>query len=178
MTDDTYLIEDAENLTARTFLNTYLPYMEDESIESKFDRLYTKGNEQLFNKFAWLGMFDDQKIVGFLNATPAQILEKILVDKWSLNPEDKDMLVMYHEFVAEKNGVQQKITSSMVNIGENQIYTSMSNTVGLPVAIAAKMILTEEIKLTGVQIPVIKEIYLPILNELESFGINFIEIKH
>lgn len=178
MTDDSYIIDEAENLTARTFLNTYLPYMEDESVEDKFDRLYTKGNTELFNKFSWLDLFDDSKIIGFKDATPAQLLEKILVQKWTLKPEDKDMLVMYHEFVADFNGTQQKITSSMVNIGENQVYTSMSNTVGLPVAIAAKMILTEKIKISGVQIPVISEIYEPILEELSTFGIDFIEIKH
>ncbi|MFN5417515.1 MAG: saccharopine dehydrogenase C-terminal domain-containing protein [Flavobacteriia bacterium] len=178
MTDDSYIIDEAENLTARTFLNTYLPYMEDESVEDKFDRLYTKGNKELFERFAWLDLFDDSKIIGFKNATPAQLLEKILVQKWTLKPEDKDMLVMYHEFIADFNGKQQKITSSMVNIGENQVYTSMSNTVGLPVAIAAKMILTEKIKLSGVQIPVIPEIYEPILEELSTFGIDFIEIKH
>lgn len=63
----------------------------------------------------------------------------------------------------------------MVNVGENQIYTSMSNTVGLPVAICAKMILSQEINLKGVQLPVVKEIYDPILKELEQYGISFVE---
>jgi saccharopine dehydrogenase-like NADP-dependent oxidoreductase len=63
----------------------------------------------------------------------------------------------------------------MVNIGENQIFTSMSNTVGLPVAICAKMILNNEIELKGVQVPVMKEVYQPILNELENYGITFVE---
>jgi saccharopine dehydrogenase (NAD+, L-glutamate forming) len=63
----------------------------------------------------------------------------------------------------------------MVNIGENQIFTSMSNTVGLPVAICAKMILNNEISLKGVQVPVMKEVYQPVLNELENYGITFVE---
>lgn len=177
MTDDSYEIVNAERLTPRSFLNTFLPYETKVSVEEKFQRIYTKKNQALFDKFSWLGIFDNDEIIGFPNATPAQLLEKILVKKWHLNPTDKDMLVMYHEFKYLKDGKKHRITSSMVNIGEDQVFTSMSNTVGLPVAIAAKMILTGEIKLTGVQIPVVPEIYTPILDELSSFGITFIEIK-
>ena len=81
-------------------------------------------------------------------------------------PKFKDVL---------ENGVKETIISSMVNIGENQVYTSMSNTVGLPVAICGKMILNGSLNIKGVQIPVMKEVYEPILNELETFGIKFIE---
>jgi saccharopine dehydrogenase-like NADP-dependent oxidoreductase len=63
----------------------------------------------------------------------------------------------------------------MVNLGEDQVYTAMSNTVGLPVAICAKMMLNDEIKLKGIQIPVMKNVYDPILTELETFGITFKE---
>jgi saccharopine dehydrogenase (NAD+, L-glutamate forming) len=85
------------------------------------------------------------------------------------------MLVMIHEFEYELNGSKNQITSSMVNIGEDQVFTSMSNTVGLPVAICAKMILTGELKSKGVTLPVQKEVYTPILKELESYDIRFLE---
>ena len=85
------------------------------------------------------------------------------------------MLVMFHEFVYELNGQFHKITSHMVNIGEDSIYTSMSNTVGLPAAICAKMILNGNLQLKGVQLPIMPEVYNPILDELEENGIKFIE---
>ncbi len=176
LTDDTYTIENSENFTARIFINSFLPYSIEEAVETKFKRLWTPDNEELFQKFSWLEIFDDKKIIGFKNATPAQLLEKILVNKLSLNPNDKDMLVMYHEFEYELNSENHTINSSMVNIGEDQTYTSMSNTVGLPVAICGKLILNDDITLKGVQIPVMPEVYLPILSELETFGITFNEV--
>jgi len=175
MTDDSYAIEASEKLTPRTFLNTFLPYSTNESIEEKFERLYAKGDEDIYKKFEWLGFFKNDQVIGLENATPAQLLEKILVGKWVLEEGDKDMLVMHHEFEYLLEDKKYQILSSMVNIGENQIFTSMSNTVGLPVAICAKMILNNEISLKGVQVPVIKEIYQPILKELEDYGITFVE---
>lgn len=175
MTDDSYTLEGSGEMTPRSFLNAFLPYDTTQSVEEKFNRLWTPNNPALFHKFEWLGLFDDSKKFGVKDATPAQLLEMILVAKWSLEPEDKDMLVMYHEFVYELNGVRKRITSSMVNIGENPIYTAMSNTVGLPIAICAKMILTDKLPVTGVQIPVKSHFYEPILSELETYGISFVE---
>jgi saccharopine dehydrogenase (NAD+, L-glutamate forming) len=175
MTDDSYSIEGSENLTPRTFLNTFLPYSVNESISEKFERLYAKGDKDIYSKFEWLGFFENNEVMGLVNATPAQLLEKILVGKWVLEEGDKDMLVMHHEFEYLLDGKKHQILSSMVNIGENQIFTSMSNTVGLPVAICAKMILNNEISLKGVQVPVMKEVYQPVLNELELYGITFVE---
>jgi saccharopine dehydrogenase-like NADP-dependent oxidoreductase len=82
---------------------------------------------------------------------------------------------MYHEFEYEFEEQNYSITSSMVNIGENQTYTSMANTVGLPVAIATKMLLNGEIALKGVTLPIQPEVYNPILDELETFDIRFVE---
>lgn len=175
LTDDSYTLEGSVEMTPRTFLNAFLPYDTSESVEEKFKRLWTPDNPSLFHKFEWLGMFDDSKQFGVKDATPAQLLEMILVAKWSLEPEDKDMLVMYHEFVYDLEGTRRRITSSMVNIGENPVYTAMSNTVGLPIAICAKMILTDKLPITGVQIPVKAHFYEPILTELEAYGISFLE---
>lgn len=175
MTEDSYVLENSEHLTPRNYINAFLPFQPGESVEDKFKRLFTKGDDELFHKFEWLGMFDDSKPIGLKNATPAQLLEKILVEKWVLEEEDKDMLVMYHAFEFTMHGKHKKIQSSMVNIGENQVYTAMSNTVGLPLAICGKMMLLQKINLTGVHIPVMKEVYSPILEELEDFGIQFNE---
>ena len=174
LTDDNYKMDKSEELTPRSFLNAFLPFKIGISIEDKFKE-YLGVKSALYPKFEWLGLFENGPKFGIENASPAQLLESILVKKWTLDPTDKDMLVMFHEFVYELDGQFHKITSHMVNIGEDSIYTSMSNTVGLPAAICAKMILNGNLQLKGVQLPIMPEVYNPILNELEENGIKFIE---
>ena len=144
-------------------------------MEDKFKEFLREDRMHLYHKFEWLGLFENRPILESIRPTPAQLLEEILVGKLSLNKGDKDMLVMIHEFEYSLNGENYKITSSMVNIGEDQVYTSMSNTVGLPAAICAKMILKGEIKKEGVTLPIMPEIYNPILEELKEFDIDFVE---
>ncbi len=177
MTDDSYELAEAETLTARTFLNTFLPYDETKSIEEKFTIFCAKFGIHDIERFRWLGLFDGETIVGFAHATPAQLLEKILVNKWVLEPNDKDMLVMVHEFRYDLDGQTHEINSSMVNIGEDSVFTSMSNTVGLPVGICAKLMLSGKLQETGVHIPTMKSVYQPILEELRSLGIRFDETE-
>ena len=97
------------------------------------------------------------------------------MDSWSLKQNDKDMIVMYHKFGYELGGEKHQIDSTMVCKGENQTYTAMAKTVGLPVAIATLKVLNNKIKAKGVKIPVTREIYEHIINELEDFGIIFHE---
>jgi saccharopine dehydrogenase-like NADP-dependent oxidoreductase len=82
---------------------------------------------------------------------------------------------MYHKFGYEINGIKKQIDSKMVCIGDDQTYTAMAKTVGLPVAMATLQILNGNIKTPGVQLPIRKEVYLPILKELEELGIVFNE---
>jgi len=175
MTDDSYKMENSEHLTARSFLNAFLPYRYLRTVEDKFKDFLRVDRLELYERFEWLGVFEGTTPLGISDASPAQLLEKILVDKLVLDPQDKDMLVMYHEFEYEFEEQNYSITSSMVNIGENQTYTSMANTVGLPVAIATKMLLNGEIALKGVTLPIQPEVYNPILDELETFNIRFVE---
>ena len=118
-----------------------------------------------------------RKKIGLKNATPAQMLQKILEESWTLNKDDKDMIVMQHLFGYEKNGKKEQIESSLIVYGENQTYTAMAKTVGLPVGIAALKILKGKIKTPGVQRPITKEVYEPILKELSLYGIEFTERK-
>jgi len=178
MTDDSYTMPNTEELTPRQFLNAFLPYNPKLTVEEKFILFLGQDRIDLYDRFEWLGLFKNEPMVGIENATPAQALQKILVDKLSLDNGDKDMLVMVHEFEYELDGKSYQIDSHMVNIGEDQVYTSMSNTVGLPAAICAKMILKGEIEHRGVTLPVQKEIYTPILDELEQFDIRFIEKEY
>ena len=178
MTDDSYVIDDSETISYREFVNLFLPYHPTDSVEIKLRLLL--GIEQddiMWDKLVELDLFNKNKIVGLKDATPAQILEKILNDQWTLQEHDKDMIVMYHKFGYELDGKQHQIDSKMVCIGDDQTYTAMAKTVGLPVAIATLQILNGNIKTSGVQLPITKEVYLPILAELENFGIHFNEIQ-
>ncbi|MBC7525406.1 MAG: saccharopine dehydrogenase NADP-binding domain-containing protein [Flavobacterium sp.] len=176
MTDDTYIIDDSETISYRDFINLFLPYSPTDSVEIK--TRFALGIEQddiMWDKLLELDLFNATKKVGLKNATPAQILEKILNDSWTLQPHDKDMIVMYHKFGYELEGKQFQIDSKMVCIGDDQTYTAMAKTVGLPVAMATLQILNGNIKTSGVQLPIREEVYLPILKELEEFGVVFHE---
>jgi saccharopine dehydrogenase-like NADP-dependent oxidoreductase len=176
MTDDTYIIDDSEFMSNRDFVNLFLPYHPTDSVEIKFrHQLKIDQDDVIWDKLLELDLFSKSVVTGLKNATPAQMLEKILSYKWTLQPEDKDMIVMYHKIGYEINGEQKQIDSTMVCLGDDQTYTAMAKTVGLPVAIATLKILNGEIQTTGVQLPTAKEVYLPILEELEQYGVVFKE---
>ena len=176
MTDDSYIIDNSETISYRDFINLFLPYSPTDSVEIKTRMsLGIEQDDIMWDKLLELDLFNPNKIVGLKNATPAQILEKILADKWALQPTDKDMIVMYHKFGYELDGKQFQIDSKMVCLGDDQIYTAMAKTVGLPVAMATLLILNKKIITPGVQLPTQKEVYMPILNELETLGVVFNE---
>ncbi len=174
MTDDTYIVEGSENMSYRDFVNSFLIYSHNDSVELKL-RSYLKIDKDdiLWQKLVELDLFNPDRIIGLTEATPAQILYKILSDKWTLEPEDKDMVMMLHKFGYKLNGENYQIESSMVIEGDDQTYTAMAKTVGLPVAIAALRILNGMITEPGVQIPINKDVYDPILKELEEYGVFF-----
>ncbi|WP_437823177.1 saccharopine dehydrogenase family protein [Tenacibaculum mesophilum] len=176
MTDDTYTIEDSENMSYRDFTNLFLAYSPSDSVELKF-RSYAKIDQDdlMWDKFVELDIFNPNKKVGLKNATPAEILQKILMDSWTLEAEDKDMIVMHHIFGYQYKEENHQIESSMVIKGDDQTYTAMAKTVGLPVAMATVRILNGDITTPGVQLPINKEVYEPILKELEDYGITFVE---
>jgi len=128
--------------------------------------------KQLF----FLGLDDAETKVNKGRCSPADILQFSLEKKLALRPYDKDMIIMLHE-IEYKNthdpGMTRKLTSSLVVKGENSLRTAMAKTVGLPLGIAAKLILNGQINSTGLQIPLHKEIYEPVLLELEKYGIKF-----
>ena len=178
MTDDSYTIDNSEEMTFREFTNSFLPYHPTDTVEIKLRHAQKIDQDDIiWDKLLELDLFNADKKVGLKKATPAQILEKILSEKWTLEPEDKDMIVMYHKFGYILNNEQKQIDATMVCIGDDQTYTAMAKTVGLPVAIATLQILNGIIKTPGVQIPTSKEIYAPILQELEDYGVIFKEMN-
>ncbi len=175
-TDDSYTIANSDELTFRDFINLFLAYNPTDSIELKLQHYLNLHQDDvtLFEKLKWLDIFEPIKIP-LKNATPAQILQYILERKWSLSDEDKDMIVMWHKFIYTIDGEERELHSSMVVKGEDRLRTAMAKTVGYPVAIAAKMLLKNTINTPGVHIPITKEIYEPVLEELKQYDINFSE---
>jgi len=175
MTDDTYNYEGSKEHTYRQFINSFTKYCVKKPVEHKVAEYLNIDPESLIMyMIRWTGIFEDE-VIGLEKATPAQILQHLLEKKLSMDENDIDMIVMQHQFVYEKAGKKKKIYSSMVVYGEDQVHTAMSITVGTPVAIAVKMILTGEINAKGVKVPVEKDIYEPIMKELKDYKIEFIE---
>ncbi len=176
-TDDSYTMNNTEEMTYKEFINSFLYYSKEDPVRTKvYQYMHIDQDSDVREKLEWLGIFDNTRI-GLKNATPAQILEHILCKKWVLEPGDKDMLVMWHKFIfkEKEKAAPTLLTSSLVVIGDDPVNTAMAKTVGLPLGIATKMVLTGQIKLEGVYIPTIKEIYEPILEELATQGIVFTE---
>ncbi|MEO1255224.1 MAG: saccharopine dehydrogenase C-terminal domain-containing protein, partial [Bacteroidota bacterium] len=174
-TDDSYEMDGVSNMTHRQFINSFLSYNPNDSVELKLAHYLSLDLDNgIMFKLKWLGMFENE-LVGLNQGTPAQILEHILKKKWTLQDDDKDMIVMWHKFNFMADGKARQIESSMVALGDEDTNTAMSKTVGLPLAIATKLILQGRIKLDGVHIPIKKEIYEPVLKELTETGLKFAE---
>jgi len=177
MTDDTYIVKDADKFTYAGWMSSYLPLGKGNLRQRLIDFMGKEADLSAIDKIAWLGFFDEVKIE-MKQGTPAQLLQNLLERKWLLKGNDKDMIVMQHLFEIDntKNDkLPKKIISSLVVKGENQNHTAMAKTVGLPLGICVKNFLTGKFNLTGVQIPTDKQIYLPLLEELKNFGIIFEE---
>lgn len=192
--DESFIV-DPQITTYRQLLEAFLPIGNASTRHKLMEFLEERTDSEVMQKLDWLGLFEDEPI-RLKNASPAQLLQDLLERKWKLREHDKDMIVMQHLFdyvpapaIGSGGGQpeqeilellkpeygKKRITSSLVVKGEDQVYTAMAKTVGLPAAIVTKYILNGKVKLTGVQIPTVKEIYEPLLQELEAYGIRFHE---
>lgn len=170
-TDDTYKMEDVSNMTHQKFFNVFLDgYQKLKTLEKVAKKFQISVDGPELTKLNWSGLFDDTP-VGLKEGTPAEILEHILNKRWRLHSQDRDMIVMWHRFRFLQEGKEREIQASLVALGENSVQTAMAKTVGLPLAIVAKLLLRERITSKGVVIPVSKEFYEPVLEELKELGI-------
>ncbi|WP_372775126.1 saccharopine dehydrogenase family protein [Mangrovibacterium sp.] len=175
MTDDSYEMANLSDMTWRDFTNSFLYYHPTDSVELKlFHDQNIPQDSDIITKLKWLGIFDNSPI-GLDRGSPAKVLEHLLNQKWKLSPNDKDMTVMWHKFTYRDKTTLRLVEKhlSLVVIGDDPVNTAMSKTVGLPLGIAAKLILSGKIKRSGLFIPTLPEIYEPVLNELEEYGIKF-----
>ncbi len=157
LTDDELPVSSAIN-SISTWSKPLLPYVD-------------ASNKYLYDQ---LGLFDNDTLATG-GRTSAKILQSILEKKWSMKEADRDMILMLHEFEYEMNGENHFLKSSLIVKGENALRTAMAKTVGLPLGIAAKLILENKMELRGLHIPIIPEIYEPVLEELALEGIRFHE---
>lgn len=174
LTDDSYILENSHKLSPRQLLNAFLPYHPIDSVELKLKKFLREDREHLFSLFEEIGFFDSSEVLCTEDSSPAAMLRALLQKAWVLKETDKDMLVMIHEFEFELKQRRFKTMASLVVIGEDRTYTAMSNTVGLPIAIIAKRML-DGYKAPGVNLPIMEDLYLPVLAELEELGITFTE---
>ena len=175
LTDDSYQLEGLSDMTFRDFINTFLYFHPAKSVEDKLcDYLQLDPAGEIMDKLVWLGIFEKTP-VGLEQASPARVLQKLLEEKWRLDSKDRDMIVMQHQIGYLVGAQYHKLVTSLVVTGDDHNNTAMSKTVGYPLAIAAKLILTDKVQVHGVTLPITPAFYQPIIDEIRSLGVEIIE---
>lgn len=178
LTDATFPIVDSDKLTYHDLMEAFLGISQyTGSVKDRIAKVIDVDPDgDIMQKLEWLGLFSKRRIK-VKNATPALILENLLLEKWALQPTDKDMVIMQHVFEYEINRRKHKLTSTLTMKGNNGMDTAMSRLVGLPLGIFVKLLMLGKIATTGVNIPTMPEVYEPVMQELEQFGVAFTELE-
>lgn len=176
LTDATFPIVDSDKLTYHDLMEAFLGISQHTgSVKDRIAKMIeVDPGSEIMQKLEWLGLFSKKRIK-VQNATPSLILENLLLEKWALQPADKDLVIMQHVFEYEINRRKKKLTSTLIMKGKNGTETAMSTLVGLPLGIFVKLLLLGKISTTGVNIPTMPEVYEPVMAELEEHGVRFIE---
>lgn len=134
-------------------------------------------NSDLMKMLHYLDLFSEVDFIDIEKTTAADFLFKILLKKWDMNENDQDMVIMQHDIIYKHKQKLHSISSTLVAYGENKHFSAMSKTVGMPMAILTKLILTKQISSlpSGVLIPTMQQIYKPVLKELAKHQIVFTE---
>lgn len=174
LTDGSYPIHEAGEMTYHEWMEAYVGKGPG-SVKERIAHLLGEDiNSPVMKKLEWLGLFRKKKIK-MPQATPALILEHLLLEKWQLQGGDKDMIIMQHEFEYERNKKKKLLTSTLVLEGKDESDTAMSRLVGLPMGIFVRLVMNGKITSKGVNIPVMREVYEPVLEELKEYGVAFTE---
>jgi len=178
LTDDSIALDNLNSMSYNEWIELFLP-AGNSSTKEKLKKLFQhRIDDKVIEKLEYLKFFSDEKIKNPSKGTSAMILQALMEERLQLKKEDKDWTVMYHYFEYELNGKQYVIESYFEDKGIDNIHTSMAKTVGLPLGITVKNYLLGKLPISGVQIPVIPQIYLPLLEELAAYDIAFKEIKY
>ncbi len=164
-------ISDIKNESYINILRKILKIGQDVDPRNHIAGLYNiKPDDEIIRKLAWLDIFSNNKYKAD-STTPLDFLSMLTLEKMKYQPGERDMIVLYHDFLVKFPDHSEKITSTLIDYGIPNGDSSMSRTVSLPAAIAVKLILDGKITETGIRIPVEEEIYNPVLDELEKLGI-------
>ena len=167
-----------KGITYRKMMADMIGSKDDSNLEKKVaEKLKIDTNSEVMKRFEWLGLFSDKKVPDFDNRL--DILSELLQEKLVFKNKEKDMLILQHKFTVE-NADKSKdlITSTLIDYGEALKESSMARTVSLPLAIGVRFMVEGKFNLTGVQIPIHKQIYEPVMKELETLGIKMDEKKY
>jgi saccharopine dehydrogenase (NADP+, L-glutamate forming) len=176
-TEDGFAMELPADATWADFVRSFLP--KDDSGDLRASAARALGIDpagEVATMLDWLGLFGGGTI-GEAGLSPAATLQRLLEEKWKLQPGDKDLLVMWHRFRYTDGTRTKEIQATLAVTGEDTVHTAMARTVGLPMAIGAKLLLNGKIRERGVLLPVKPELYNPILDELATLGIAFTEVE-
>ncbi len=177
LTNGSYPILDSDKLTYHSLMEAFTSNEQGNSVKEKIAQLIRQEpDSEVMQKLEWLGLFRKKKIK-IPNASPALILENLLLDKWKLKKSDKDMIIMQHEFEYKLKGKKKCLHSTLVLKGADSVDTAMSRLVGLPLGIFVRLVMQGKITTTGVNIPVMKQVYDPVLEELKDYGVEFKETE-
>jgi len=169
------IFDNLEGTVKEFILEKMLKIDKDKCLKMLLMEKYNLPEESvILNKFEWLGFFDDTP-VPIKKGGAVDLLTAIMLDKMSYEEGERDLLVLHHQFIAEYPNKTQKITSTMIDYGIPYSDSSMARTVSLPAAIGVHMILEGKIKLAGVYMPILPDIYNPVLQELENLDIKVVE---
>lgn len=171
LTDSVSRIDMMEEKSFSQFLRSLLPFSLTGSLDDELTR-YLETDSDGIEKLKWLGLFDDSWISGNKEVTPAILLQCLLEKRLSVEPGDRDFVIMQHQLEYLYRGSRYKFTATFTSEGDTP-YSATAGAVGLTVGAAAKAVMTGSINCKGLHIPTKKEIYDPILNELDEIGIAF-----
>ncbi|CAH0998766.1 hypothetical protein LEM8419_00113 [Neolewinella maritima] len=172
MTDGDFPILDSNSLTYHELMEALAPTGSGSVKDRIAGMLDLDPQGEVMKRLIWLGLFRKKRIK-LKGATPALILERLLLDKWQLQPDDKDLIVMQHQIEYTLDGKQKRDVSNLIMKGENSQDTAMSRLVGLPLGIFVRLMSEGKIQTTGVHIPTMREVYEPVLKEMEQYGMEF-----
>ncbi len=179
LTNDTMPVPHLAEMTYREFMQMFLSLdISGSRLENRVANfLQISPTGKIMENLKWLGLFSTEVIGGEVK-TAADVMTNLLVKKLPLPPGGRDMVILQHEIEAtypEENSLRERIQTTMIEYGEPGGFTAMSKTVGLPAALAVKLILTNKIPLSGCHIPTHPAIYEPVLEELRKLGLTFTE---
>lgn len=175
LTDTEEVFQNSDKMTYKDWMDNFIPdHNGKPDSENLKNFLNGSADPEIIEKLVWLDLFNNKKIKS-KRASSAQILQELLESKWDFKDNDSDMTILQTNVDYLADSQKKRITSTLIVNGYESKFTAMSRTVGLPLGIAAKLILQNKVKERGVIIPIHRDIYEPVLKELKELGISFKE---